>query len=574
MDILRAPINEWMQQAFAAAFPDTEIDGSLLVVVPTDNPEFGHYQCNAAMSLAKILQANPRQIAQAVIDQGLKEVPWLEKVDIAGPGFINFMLKDAYLTRYCSGWLREQELPVPPVGKGKRLVIDYSSPNIAKPMHIGHIRSTVIGNALYRIFKKLNYAIVSDNHLGDWGTQFGLLIKGYREWLDAEALEKNPVEELERLYVKSYERSKDDEVWLEQVREELVKLQQGDAENFRLWETFVSLSLQEFEKIYARLDVHFDLTRGESYYRNDLAAVVEQLSSQNILEESEGAKIVNLEAEGLGVSIVQKSDGGYNYTTTDLATIKSRIEEFKPERIIYVTDERQQLHFKQFFHLSKAMGHEVGLKHIWFGLMRLPEGTFSTRQGNVIKLEKLLDEAVARALEVVKKSSPHMEEAKQLEVAEAVGIGAIKYMDLSQNPQSLVTFSWEKALSLEGNSAPYLQYAYARIRSVLDRFKEEHPEVDLNEVPIEISEPIESSILFKLCQYPEAVVRSAENYKPNIIADYLFELAQLYSSYYQNVPFLKAEEMVRGSRMNICELVSRTMRDGLNLLGIECPERI
>ncbi|AKJ65208.1 arginine--tRNA ligase [Kiritimatiella glycovorans] len=460
------------------------------------------------------------------------------------------------------------------IGNGKPVIIDYSSPNVAKPMHIGHIRSTVIGNAIDRLYRALGYNVIADNHLGDWGTQFGLIILGYREFADQEALKTAPVEELERIYVESYNRSKDDDTWRDRAKAELVKLQKGDPENRKLWSTFIELTLGEFNRIYKRLDVSFDLYRGESFYNDDLAKVIEQLEEKKLCGESDGALICNLEDDGLAVAIVRKSDGGYNYTTTDIATVISRTEEFQPSEIIYVTDERQQLHFKQFFHICKQLGIETKLTHVWFGLMRLPEATFSTREGNVIKLEALLDEAEARALDVVKASSPDMDEAQQKEVARAVGIGAIKYTDLSQNPQSLVTFTWEKALAMDGNSAPYLQYAYARIASVRDKYAEKFPETNPDDFPIILTEEQERRLALKLTRFPAAVATAARLHRPSVMADYLYDLSQAYSSFYQNVPFLRADEGPRESRIRLCTLTAAILKKGLSLLGIETPERI
>jgi arginyl-tRNA synthetase len=397
---------------------------------------------------------------------------------------------------------------------------------------------------------------------------------GYRNFLDAETLATEPVEELERIYVKSYERSRTDESWLAQARQELVKLQGGDNENRVLWQRFIELSLREFDHIYKRLGVQFDLVRGESFYNDRLASVVEQLRELGVARESEGATVAFLEDEKLPPCIVQKSDGGFNYATTDLATIQSRVEEFHPAKIVYVTDERQQLHFRQVFAAARRMGCTTDLQHVWFGLMRLPEGTFSTRQGNVIKLERYLDEAEARALAVVTSGSPAMDEARQREVARAVGIGAVKYADLSQNPQSLVTFSWEKALALDGNSAPYLQYAFARIASVQDKYHEQFPAVNLDDFPIQLGEPIERTLAIAILRFPETVIKAAEGYKPSILADYLYSLASTYSTFYQNVPFLKAPEGLRESRIRLCRVVAKVLKQGLDLLGIETPERI
>jgi arginyl-tRNA synthetase len=463
---------------------------------------------------------------------------------------------------------------MPDMGQGRTVVMDYSSPNIAKPMHIGHIRSTVIGNALDRMHRFLGYRVLADNHLGDWGTQFGILIMGYRKFLNAGALAEDPIAELERLYVQSYERAKSDDTWMDAARAELVALQQGDAENVALWKKFVELSLGEFDRIYQRLGVKFDLVRGESFYNGMLEGVLADLKTAGLLEESEGALVVRLEEEKLPLCIVRKKDGGFNYATTDLATVKSRLTEFQPAKVVYLTDERQQLHFRQFFAIAARLGWKAKLVHIWFGLMRLPEGTFSTRQGNVIKLERLLDEAESRALAIVQGSSPDMDPERQRQVARAVGLGAVKYADLSQNPQSMITFTWEKALALEGNSAPYLQYAYARIASLLDKYAERHPGIVLEQHPVVITEPLERRLATRLLRFPDVVIRAADNYRPNILCDYLFDLAQVYSTFYQTVPFLKAEEGVRESRVRLCDLVARTLRTGLSLLGIETPDRI
>jgi arginyl-tRNA synthetase len=289
---------------------------------------------------------------------------------------------------------------------------------------------------------------------------------------------------------------------------------------------------------------------------------------------SDGATVVFLEEEKLPVCIVRKADGGFNYATTDLATVQTRVREYKPDRIVYVTDERQQLHFRQWFAIARRIGIQTPLDHVWFGLMRLPEGTFSTREGNVIKLERLLDEAESRALEIVRKTSPEMPADRQAAVARAVGIGAVKYADLSQNLQTNVVFSWDKALALDGNSAPYLQYAYARIASVRDKFAEQFPGVDPTQKPIQISVPVERLLILKLSRFPEVVIRAASGYRPNYVADYLYDLAQTYSTFYQNVPFLKAEEGLRESRVQLCVLTARVLKKGLELLGIDTPERI
>ncbi len=567
-------LSAWTAESMKSVFglDESEIH---LGVSPTNNEQFGDYQCNAAMALSKALKKAPRQIAQEFVE-GAVLPDFIDRVEIAGPGFINFFLSNSAVAGYIQSLENDAKLGAEPVGEGKTVVIDYSSPNVAKPMHIGHIRSTVIGNSIDRLYRFLGYNVIADNHLGDWGTQFGLMLVGYRAFVNEAALAEAPVEELERIYVASYNKSKEDETWREKAKTELVKLQQGNEENRALWKKFIELSIEEFDTIYNRLGVKFDLYRGESFYNDRLPKIIEQLEAKELAKESDGALIVDLEEDGMPVCIVRKSDGGYNYATTDLATVESRIEEFSPERIIYVTDERQQLHFKQFFKISEKLGLEANLVHVWFGLMRLPEATFSTREGNVIKLAALLDEAEARALELVKSSSPDMPEAQQKDLAKAIGIGAIKYTDLSQNPQSLVTFTWEKALNMEGegNSAPYLQYAYARISSVSDKYKAQFPDSDLNRYPLVIEHELERRLAIKLARFPAAVSGAADNYRPNILADYLYDLAQIYSSFYSNVPFLKADEGVRESRIRLCRSIAAVLKQGLDLLGIETRDRI
>jgi arginyl-tRNA synthetase len=468
----------------------------------------------------------------------------------------------------------DPRLGVPTPGAGRTVVMDYGSPNITKPLHIGHLRSHNIGGAIDRLLRALGYRVIADNHLGDWGTQFGITIMGYRHFGDAGRMQTQPLEELERVYVQSYERTKTDPEWLRQCREELVKLQQGDQDNLALWRDFTRYSIEELERTYRRLGIRYDMVRGESHYRDKLLPMVAELAGLGLTRVSEGATVVDLEAEGLPLCLVRKSDGGFNYAASDLATVRSRVEEFQPERIVYVTDERQQLHFRQVFAICRRMGVVTRLDHVWFGLMRLPEGTFSTREGNVIPLERMLDEAERRALAIVQTGSPAMAAEQQREVARAVGIGAVKYADLSQNPQSLVTFTWDKALALDGNSGPYLQYACARIASVRDKFAERFPAADPAQAAIRFTEPVERVVALHLVRFAEVVCQAGETYRPNLLADYLFELAQVYSTFYQTVPFLKAAEGIRESRMRLCGAVAAVLQRGLHLLGLETPERI
>lgn len=561
---------QWLSAAFEAVVPGC--GGGK--VVPSKDSRFGDWQCNDAMGIAKRAGKNPREVAQAVVAAlPLPEV--LEKVEVAGPGFINLTLSRKALAAGVEALAGDPSLGVAQVGAGERVVIDYSSPNVAKPMHIGHIRSTVIGNAIDRILRALGYAVIADNHLGDWGTQFGILIMGYRHFLTEEERANLTVELLEKVYVRSYNATKEDPAWLDRCREELVRLQAGDAENLAVWKRFIEISLKEFGRIYDRLGVRFDLYRGESFYQPMLGPTVELLKEKGLATQSEGAWIVDMKEEGLEVAIVRKRDGGFNYTTTDIATVRSRVEEFDPARVIYVTDERQQLHFRQFFAICGKLGlcGKTRLQHVWFGLMRLPDATFSTRQGNVIKLETLLDEAAARARAIVEESHPEWPEAEKAALAEAIGIGAIKYADLSHDPTTMIVFTWDKALALDGNSGPYLQYANARLNSLLDKYRETVG-ADPAAQTLAISSDAEKALALHLLQYPNAVARAGELCKPSVLADYLYQLSQLYSSFYQSSPVLKAEPAVRDARIRLCDAVSKVLRGGLTLLGIPTPERI
>ena len=563
-------LSEIVRHAFEEAFPGE--DFSFVRVVPATDPKFGDYQCNDALKLAKSLKRNPREVGGEVAGR-LKGCDALEKVEVAGPGFLNITVSRGWLAPRLAALGSRPLCGIPQTGAGKRVVIDYSSPNAAKQMHIGHIRSTVIGGAIDRIFRALGYDVVADNHLGDWGTQFGILIKGYRECLTDAERENLTVANLEKCYVLSAAKAKEEDgVWKDACRAELVKLQQGDAENLALWKRFIDISIGEFERMYRRLGVKFDTYRGESYYNQMMPGVVERLVKAGLAVESEGALVVNLEDEKLGVAIVRKSDGGYNYTTSDLACVESRVAEYSPERIIYVTDDRQQLHFRQFFSIAAKMGCTTKLVHVPFGLMSFQGKAISTREGNLIRLDDLLNEAVRRAGEIVRERAGADVQADVL--AEQIGIGAVKYADLSHDPATAIDFNWDKALALDGNSGPYLQYAHARVRSLLAKAAEAGVDACGGDFAAALAEPAEKRLALQLLEFPGAVVRAAEAYKPSVLADYLFQTAQLYSTFYQNLPILRSEEPVRGARIRLCALFGEVLKTGLDLLGMESPNRI
>ena len=556
-------LSDIVKAAFEKAYPGEDFGG--VRVLPATDPKFGDYQCNDALKFAKKAKANPREVG-AKVAEALKGNDVFEKVEIAGPGFLNLTVSGGWLDSQLSTLDSKPSCGIPQKGTGKKIVIDYSSPNAAKQMHIGHIRSTVIGCAIDRIFRSLGYDVIADNHLGDWGTQFGILIKGYRELLTDDERENLTVANLEKCYVLSAAKAKEEDgVWKDACKQELVKLQQGDKDNLALWKRFIDISIGEFDRMYAKLGVKFDTYRGESYYNDTMPGIVAKLQEMGLAVESEGALVVNLESEKLGVAIVRKSDGGYNYTTSDLACVKTRVEEYDPERIIYVTDARQQLHFKQWFSIAAKMGYTTKLVHVPFGLMSFQGKAISTREGNLIKLDELLAEAKRRAYDIVK------ERGGDEKLAEQIGYGAVKYSDLSHDPITDIDFSWDKALALDGNSGPYLQYAYARVCSLLGKAG---LGADAAPAGFAVETDIERRLALQLLEFPGAVVRAAEAYKPSVLADYLFQTAQLYSSFYQNSPILKSEAAVRDARLALCALFGRVLRKGLGLLGIETPEHI
>jgi arginyl-tRNA synthetase len=564
--------------------------------IPAQKPEFGDLQVSAAMQLAKPLGKKPREVAE-ILKQVVDADPAVARSEIAGPGFVNIWLKDEWLAAEAAHVSADPRLALPPAGSHGTVVLDYSSPNAAKPMHIGHLRSTIIGDAIRKSLEAAGYTVVPVNHLGDWGTQFGKLIVAWRKWLDQEAFEKDPVSELLRIYIKFNEEEKaqggageDDEKivtpLLAEARAELVKLQKGDPENLALWKKFIAVSIAEFQRLYRRLGVHFAQEDfiGESFYNDRLAAIVEELQQKGIAEESQGAIVVFYKkADGtdeMTPSIVRKSDGGFGYDVTDVAALEYRNQRWKPERIIVVTDERQQLHFKQLIATGKRLGYG-SLEHVWFGLMRLPEGTISTREGNLISLESLLDEAEKRAYELAQKvqedrrlkgETDLLGEAELREVARVVGIGSVKYNDLSRDRQTLVTFTWDKAVALQGNTAPYLQYAYARNRSILRKAAADGGARPGAMGPLHA---IERELIKKLLWLPTVVEQVAQSLRPHQLAEYLYETANQYSTFFNELPVLKADTpAVRASRLAICDFFGRTLQVGLNLLGIDVLERM
>ncbi|MBT5847513.1 MAG: arginine--tRNA ligase [Verrucomicrobiales bacterium] len=557
-----------LQAAATAVLPEADVS-RVLVRVCTD-AKHGDFQSNALMGLAKQRQMNPRQLATDVVAQ-LDVAEWCEPVEIAGPGFLNFRLRPDAVNAVLQAALASDSSFITPAATKRTVVVDFSSPNVAKPMHVGHIRSTILGDSLARILRLLGHRVVTDNHIGDWGTQFGMLLLGWKTQLDEAALAADPIAELERIY----KLINGDEALRDAAREELVKLQNGDEENLNIWQRMIELSQVQFDHVYSRLAIEFDETLGESFYNPKLAGVVEDLISKNIAEESEGAMAVFFSDNAQLAdkpAIVRKSDGAANYTTTDLATLQHRLAEWAPDEIVYVTDGRQQLHFQQLFSIFRRWHTDatVRLEHVWFGSILGPDGKpFKTRSGEVVRLADLLDEAQERAYAVVSKKNADLDEAQRREIARVVGLGALKYADLSNNRQTDYVFDWDKMLALQGNTAPYLQYAYTRVRSIFR--KVDAP--NFSNITLAATAPEELALAKHLMNFTQTLEMVAEDYRPNFLCNYLFELAGHFSRFYEACPVLKAkEETERESRLALCELTSRVLKTGLGVMGIEVTE--
>ncbi len=567
-------IEQQLHAALRQILPDAAT--AAVLVRPCADPNFGDYQTNALMALAKARKMNPRQLAADVVAK-LDVREWCEPVEIAGAGFLNFRLRPAAVTAALRTARAAGHPFVARAASPRTVVVDFSSPNVAKPMHVGHIRSTILGDCLARTLRLLGHRVITDNHLGDWGTQFGKLLIGWKRHLDTAALRRDAIAEMERLYKLVNAASEADPAVLEAARQELVRLQAGDAENLAIWREMIALSQTQFDTIYARLGVKFDQTLGESFYNPRLRAVVAELVAKGIARESDGAQVVffdDLPELKAHPTIVQKSDGGFNYTTTDLATLAYRLETWSPDEIIYVTDGRQQLHFRQVFAAFGRWQSAIPkLAHVWFGSILGEDGRpFKTRSGDTIKLADLLDEAEERALRVVSEKNPDLPPAGQREIARIVGLGAVKYQDLLPNRQSDYVFSWDKMLALSGNTAPYLQYAATRIQSIFRKGDIQNPEFGIQDSELSAAE--ELKLAKHLLNFGLVVEAVAEEYRPNYLCNYLYELAGHFTAFYEHCPVLKAGGADRARRLALCDLTGRVLRQGLGLLGIETPERM
>src|SRR5213594_3418321 len=557
-------------------------------LTPATDRRFGDYQTNAALVLGKERGENPRALAEKIaahFDVGdLCETP-----AVAGAGFINFTLRPGAIAGKTVEVMRDERLGVAETKSTQRIVIDFGSPNVAKPIHVGHIRSTVLGDALARIGQFLRHEVIRDNHLGDWGTQFGMVIYGWKNLLDRQALQRNPLPEIVRIYKKTNERATSDPDVREACRQELIKLQAGDRESLDIWNECVAFSMQDFEHVYKLLDVYYDLQCGESFYHDRLPGVVERLLQSGIAEISEGAVVVFFPDDPELADrplIIRKRDGGFNYATTDLATVDYRVNDLKVDSIWYVVGAPQTLHFKQIFQIARREGYTADLRHIVFGsILGEDRKLMKTRSGENVPLRDLLEEACKRARKIIEEKNPQLSEDEKIDIAEKIGIGAVKYADLSQYRMTDYVFSWEKMLSLHGNTAPYLQNAYVRVRSIFRKAGESAVATPLWGVKEEtghrpvateltLNDSAEINLAKRLCQFAEIVPQVLNDFRPNILANYLFELANSFHTFYEACPVLKSEEPSRSSRLALCDLTGRVLQSGLDLLGIKVPEKM
>ena len=582
-------IERRLREAVAQILPDANL--SSVLVRPCPDPQFGDYQSNSLMALAKERKMNPRQLATDVLAK-LDLSDSCEKVGIAGAGFLNFRLKVSAVAEAVTSAARGEHLFFSKATQPRTIVIDFSSPNVAKPMHVGHIRSTGIGDALQRVLRLLGHKVISDNHIGDWGTQFGKLLLGWKQTLDRAALERDAITELERLYKIINAECDANPARLEEAKQELVKLQAGDAENVAVWQDMIRVSQVQFDSIYGRLGVKFDHALGESFYNPWLGEVVNDLLTHGIARESEGAVgvfsdgtlppkqdpfLVNRDGEWADdPALVRKSDGGFNYMTTDLATIDYRLKTWSPHEIVYVVDDRQSPHFRKLFltfaRWQPEAAKQVKLVHVGFGKILGDDGKpFKTRSGDTVKLGELLDEAEGRALKLVTEKNLELAEPARREIARVVGLGGVKYADLLPNRQSDYVFSWDKMLSMQGNTAPYLQYAYARIRSI---FRKAGVNSQLSTTQLALNAPEELALAKHLLNFGLTLEAVTDDYRPNLLCNYLYELAGYFATFYEACPVLKAEGDDRAARLTLCDVTARVLKQGLDLLGIEVLEQM
>ena len=553
------------------------------MVAPSKGPQFGAYQANGAMGAAKRMKANPRELASQIVAQ-LQLDEMAEKIEIAGPGFINIHLKPQWLAQQLSDALSDSRLGIAQTDAPQTVVVDYSAPNLAKEMHVGHLRSTIIGDALARLLEFQGHRVIRQNHVGDWGTQFGMLITHLQDQITAQGGAVPNLADLEAFYRQAKVRFDDEPEFSDRARANVVKLQAGDADCLHYWRTFIDISVAHSEEIYAKLNVtlsHADI-QPESAYNDALPGVIETLKAQGLAVEDQGAQVVFLaemadkEGNPLPV-IVQKSGGGYLYATTDLAAVDYRCHQLNADRVLYFIDARQSLHMKQVFAVSRKAGYATdhcSLEHHPFGTMMGEDGKpFKTRSGGTVKLADLLDEAVIRAEALLADKASDLSAAEQKAAARTIGIGAVKYADLAKTRTNDYIFSWDSMLSFEGNTAPYLQYAYTRIQSI---FRKAGVDAEQLSGSLQLGELQEQALALKLLQLEELLDQVAREAFPHLLCTYLYELSSLFMKFYEHCPVLRSDVAAteRDSRLRLCHATARTLQTGLDLLGIEVMERM
>lgn len=549
---------------------EKELEGYIETPKDSKNGDYA-FPC---FRLAKELRKAPPAIANEIKEK-IEPVEEIEKVEVAG-GYLNFFINKSTLAEEVLGEIsKTEQYGKSIVGEGKNIVIDYSAPNIAKPFHIGHLRSTVIGGALYNIYKYLGYNVTGVNHLGDYGTQFGKLIEGYKMWGEEYDIEKDPINELTKIYIRINEACKNDEQILENCRNNFKKLEDGDSYCVEIWKKFRELSLQEFQKVYDLLGSKFDSWNGESFYSDKMPEVIDLLQKTGKLVESQGAKIIDLEDKGINTPcIIEKSNGSTTYATRDLAAILYRARTYDFDKALYVTSYEQVLHFKQVFEVAKLLGlnekYTNGLEHVSFGMVLLPEGKMSTREGNIIKLEELLNEAISRAKEIIEQKNPDLENKE--EVAKKVGIGAVVFNDMSASRIKDEVFDWNTILNFQGETGPYIQYTYVRTKSVLEKAgylpKIENVKID------NLSDEYSMAILKLIYNFEDILIQVTDKNEPSMLARYLIELAKAYSSFYNENKIIVDDKDVQDARVYLTYAVSQVLKQGANLLGIEMPEKM
>lgn len=571
-NLLKNQLKALLSEALKNAYPKAaKID--IAIEYPATE-EHGDYASNISLTLTKILKTSPQEIAKKIISK-LPKNDLIANVDIAGPGFINFFISETALLAEVTDIIdQKNNYGNLALGKKQKIIVEYSQPNIAKPLGVHHLLSTIIGQSIYNIYRKLGFETISINHIGDWGTQFGKLIYAYKRWGDKKTIEKDPINELLKLYVKFHEESEKDSSLEDFGRAEFKKFEEGDKENQKLWQWFVDESLKEINKTYDLLGgIHFDYIHGESFYKDKMDPIFEDGKKKGVFEKGEeGAYVINFDDPNIPTVPIKKKDGTTLYITRDFATLKYRIDTFKPTRILYVVDLAQTLHFKQLFAGAEKLGWYNGCGvHVWFGRMHFKDGEMSTRKGKVVLLNDVIEEAIKRARKIIEEKNPELKDKE--DVARAIGIGAVKYNILSQNRTSDITFDWDRMLSLEGNSAPYLQYSYARARSILRKKGSEIGEDAIKDSP-DADEKIRS-LLRLLPKFKEQIIEAARDYKPNLISNYLYDLAQNFNSFYNIVSVLRAEnEENREKRLQLVIAVSQILKNGLALLGVEVVEEM